>query len=176
VRGCGLWTSAKLCRALFLALPLLLATDAGAIAGDWAVAGDGCKVWNPSPAPGETIRWTGGCKDGFVEGMGVLEWQRGGATYERDEGQWRGGRQTGGGSQSWPRGRYSGQIADSMPNGSGVLIVGDARYEGAFVNGKPNGRGVLTNAAGVYDGVWQDGCFKDGNRRAAMSVSLQSCP
>ena len=70
-----------------LALLLLAASSNGAIAGDWAIAGDGCKVWNPHPTLSETIRWTGPCKDGFVEGMGTLEWQRGGKNYERDEGQ-----------------------------------------------------------------------------------------
>ena len=147
----------------------------GAMAGDWAVAGDGCKVWNPHPANGETIRWTGGCKDGFVEGMGALEWQRGGKTYERDEGQWRGGRQMSG-SQVWPGGQYDGQLADGLPSGRGVLILGDARYEGLFLNGKPNGKGTLTNASGSLEGNWTDGCFNDGKHRDAIGVSVQSCP
>ena len=158
-----------------LTMLLLVASFKGAIAGDWAIAGDGCKVLNPHPTPGETIRWTGGCKDGFVEGMGALEWQRGGKTYERDEGQWVGGRQISG-SQVWPGGRYDGQFADSLPNGRGILILGDARYEGLFVNGKPNGKGMLTNASGSFDGNWADGCFNDGKHRAAIGVSLQSCP
>jgi hypothetical protein len=107
--------------------------------------------------------------------MGALEWQRGGKTYERDEGQWRGGRQISG-SQVWPGGQYDGQFADSLPNGRGVLIFGDARYEGLFVNGKPNGKGTLTNPSGSFDGNWADGCFNDGKRRATIGVSLQSCP
>ena len=146
-----------------------------AIAGDWAVAGDGCKVWNPHPTSGETIRWNGGCKDGFVEGMGTLEWQRGSKTHERDEGQWRAGRQIMG-SQTWPGGQYDGQFADSLPNGRGVLILGDARYEGLFLNGKPNGKGTLTSASGSFDGNWADGCFNDGKHRAAIGVLVQSCP
>ena len=161
--------------AFVVALLLLPVPFARAIAGDWAVAGDGCKVWNPHPTAGENIRWTGACKDGFVEGMGTLEWQRGGKTYERDEGQWRAGRQISG-SQGWPGGQYDGQFADSLPNGRGVLIFGDARYEGLFVNGKPNGKGTLTNASGSFDGNWADGCFNDGKHRAAIGVSLQSCP
>jgi hypothetical protein len=68
-----------------LVLLLLAASFNGTIAGDWAIAGDGCKAWYPHPTSGETIRWTGGCKDGFVESMGALEWQRRGKTYERDE-------------------------------------------------------------------------------------------
>ena len=156
-------------------LVLLAVSFNGAIAGDWAVAGDGCKVWNPHPSNGETIRWTGGCKDGFVEGMGALEWQREGKTYERDEGQWRGGRQMSG-SQGWPGGQYDGQLAGGLPSGRGVLSLGDARYEGLFLNGKPNGKGTLTNASGSFEGNWTDGCFNDGKRRAAIGVSVQSCP
>jgi hypothetical protein len=147
-----------------------------AAAGDWAVASDGCKVWNPNPVAGEKARWTGACKNGFVEGMGVLEWHRNGKPYERDEGQWREGRQIEGGAQTWPGGLYNGHFADSLPNGRGVLIVNGARYDGEFLNGKPNGRGVLSDASGVYDGAWRDGCFSDGKRRAAFGASLQSCP
>jgi len=158
---------------LALLLPVFSSPEAGA--GDWTISGDGCKVWNPHPASGETTRWTGGCKDGFADGMGTLEWQRGAKTLERDEGQWRGGRQISG-SQSWSAGQYNGQFADSLPNGRGVLVLGDSRYEGLFLNGKPNGKGTLINASGAFDGNWTDGCFNDGKRRAAIGVSLQSCP
>ena len=169
------WMFIGRCRGVIEAVLLLPVSFTGAIAGDWAVASDGCKVWNPHPTRGETIRWTGACKDGLVEGMGVLEWQRGGKSYERDEGQWRGGRQING-SQMWPGGQYDGQFADSLPNGRGVLIFGDARYEGMFLSGKPNGKGTMTNASGVFEGDWTDGCFNDGKHRAAIGVSLQSCP
>lgn len=161
---------------IVIACALLSLLVTRAAAGDWAVAGDGCKVWNPNPAPDESANWNGACKDGFVEGVGVLEWRRGGKAYERDEGQWRLGRQIGQGSQTWPGGQFKGQLADSMPSGQGVLIVGEARYEGAFLNGKPNGHGALTNASGLFGGAWRDGCFNDGKRRAAFGVSLQSCP
>jgi hypothetical protein len=161
--------------AIILAALLLPVGVHGAIAGEWAIASDGCKVWNPHPTLGETIRWTGACKEGLVEGMGTLEWQRGGKAYERDEGQWRGGRQISG-SQIWPSGKYDGQFADSLPNGHGVLIFGDARYEGQFLDGKPNGKGTLISASGSFEGNWTDGCFNDGKHRAAIGVSLQSCP
>ena len=161
--------------AIILAALLLPVSVTGAIAGEWAIASDGCKVWNPHPTLDETIRWIGACKDGLVDGVGILEWQRGGKTYERDEGQWRGGHQISG-SQIWPSGKYDGQFADSLPNGHGILIFGDARYEGQFLNGKPNGKGTLISASGSFEGNWTDGCFNDGKHRAAVGVSLQSCP
>jgi hypothetical protein len=163
-------------RAAF-AFALLIGAPAGAIAGDWiADAKTGCKVWNPKPAPGETVSWAGHCERGFADGKGVLDWLRGGKPYERDAGQWQSGRQTGEGTQTWPGGEYRGQLVDGLPHGAGVLTVGQARYSGAFLSGKPNGTGVLTNASGSFDGSWSDGCFNDGKRRAAFGVSVQSCP
>ena len=160
-----------------LASAFLLCAPAIAQAGDWiADAKTGCKAWNPQPSASEAVRWSGPCKDGFADGKGVLDWLRGGSQYERDEGLWRAGRQTGEGTQTWPGGQYKGQFTESLPHGRGVLASGEARYDGAFLNGKPNGKGALTNASGTFDGTWSDGCFNDGKRRASFGVGVQSCP
>lgn len=155
---------------------LLPGVPAAARAGDW-IAGTktGCKVWNPRPAPGETVSWAGPCKDGVAGGKGALDWFKGGKAYERDEGEWRAGRQVEG-TQTWPGGKYEGQLSDSLPHGKGVLTFGEATYDGAFLNGKPNGSGTLTNKAGTFSGTWSDGCFNDGKRRTAIGVSVESCP
>ncbi len=138
--------------AAVLTAAVLLAAPAAALAGDWiANAKTGCKVWNPNPSAGETVNWSGACSGGLAEGKGVLDWLRGGTPFERDEGQWRAGRQTGEGTQTWPVGRYRGQFLDSLPHGSGVLIFGEAHYDGAFLNGRPNGKGVLTNGSGTFN-------------------------
>ena len=59
------------------------ALRASGLLGDAAVAGDevtwiadshGCKVANTFPRPGETITWSGKCKEGFADGDGVLQW------------------------------------------------------------------------------------------------------
>ena len=155
----------------------LLVTTVGAFAGDWiADARTNCRVWNPHPAVGESVSWSGTCKDRLAEGKGILEWLKGGKPYERDEGTWRNGRQMGEGAQTWPGGQYKGQLADGMPHGRGVLTLGEARYEGTFLDGKPSGNGVLKNPSGVFDGQWRDGCFNDGKHRAAIGVSVQACP
>ncbi len=162
-------------RAFLAALACCLCAST-VMAGDWiADAKSGCKIWNPNPSAGEAIAWAGSCKDGFADGKSVLDWLRGGKSYERDEGSWHGGRQRGEGSQTWPGGQYKGQLADGMPQGHGVLTLGSASYDGAFLNGKPNGKGILTNASGAFDGAWQDGCFNDGKRRAAIGVPVSSC-
>jgi hypothetical protein len=163
--------------AFFAVVAMLFFPLSEAAAGDWiADAKTGCKVWNPNPAPGEAINWDGPCKDGFADGKGSLTWLKGGKPHERDEGDWRRGRQMGEGQQTWPGGQYKGQLSDGLPHGRGILTVGEARYEGAFLNGRPSGAGVLTNASGVYDGSWQDGCFNDGKRRASLGVPVQGCP
>src|ERR1700758_5024413 len=95
-----------------------------AVAGAWvADAKSGCQVWNPNPQLEETVTWSGSCANGRAEGHGTAQWVKGGATSETDEGEWRAGRQTGKGTQSWATGRYEGELAESEPNGQGVLVL-----------------------------------------------------
>jgi hypothetical protein len=146
-------------------------------AGDWiSESRTGCRVWNPNPTAKESVSWSGSCKDGFAEGAGEVQWFRNGLPYERDEGEWRRGRQVGHGLQVWPTGRYEGDVRDGVPHGRGVLSFGEARYEGEFSDGKPNGAGTLRSAKGVLQGTWKRGCFRDGKHKASIGVDLSSCP
>ncbi len=46
----------------------MIGAPAVALAGDWiADVKTGCKIWNPAPAPGETVNWAGPCNAGFAE-------------------------------------------------------------------------------------------------------------
>jgi hypothetical protein len=145
-------------------------------AGEWtADAKSGCQVWNPSPQLEETVAWSGNCANGRAEGTGTVQWLKGSAAFETDTGEWRDGRQTGKGVQSWPGGRYEGEIAAGEPNGRGVLILQKLRYEGEFRNGKPNGSGSLTAGGQTVQGVWKDGCLQ-GERKASVGVPLSACP
>jgi hypothetical protein len=135
----------------------------------------GCKVWNPHPQRAETISWNGVCKNGFAEGKGFVQWFRDGGPYERSDGQWRGGKQMGDGTQVWPGGRYDGGMKDGEAEGRGVLVLNDVRYQGQFHNGLPEGEGVLRSSDGVFQGIWKHGCFDDGFRRAAVGVPVKSC-
>ena len=133
-----------------MTLALMPFVARGAESGAWSLdTVQGCKLWNPHPQPGETVRWSGACANGFAQGRGAAQWFRGNLPFESDEGEWREGRQIGFGSQVWPSGRYDGQIVDGMPNGRGTLIFQGVRYEGEVRNGKPDGIGTLTNAAGT---------------------------
>ena len=161
------------------ALAIVLAGSHAALAqaGGWiADASVGCQVWNPHPQPGETIRWSGACANGFAQGRGAAQWFRNNLPFEADEGEWRAGRQTGFGTQVWPSGRYDGELVDGEPHGRGVLILQSVRYEGEFRNGKPNGTGTLTRGGDIFRGTWTDGCFREGTRKASFGVPLSACP
>jgi hypothetical protein len=146
-------------------------------AGDWiADVSVGCQVWNPHPQPGETIRWSGACANGFAHGRGAAQWFRNNLPFESDEGEWRAGRQTGYGTQVWPSGRYDGELVDGEPHGQGVLILQGVRYEGEFRNGRPNGAGALTRGSETFRGSWTEGCFREGTRKASFGVPLSACP
>jgi MORN repeat len=166
---------------LLILLSLALAAPAAAAEpesrGGWMVdARSGCKVWNPHPQPNEGVHWSGECKDGLAHGHGVVQWLRDTTPLERDEGEWHQGRQMGKAVQAWPTGRYEGEVANGEPHGRGVLTLPTLRYEGEFRNGKANGSGTMVRANESFQGLWKDGCFRDGERRAAVAVPLSSCP
>jgi hypothetical protein len=147
---------------------------APANAGAWVTdAKSGCQVWNPNPQLEETVAWSGSCANGRAEGHGTAKWLKGDRPSETDEGEWREGRQIAG-TQSWASGRYEGDLADSEPNGHGVLTIQKLRYEGAFRNGKPNGPGTLTAGSESVQGTWKDGCLQ-GPRKASIGVPLSVC-
>ncbi len=135
----------------------------------------GCKVWDPHPQPGESVSWSGDCVSGFAQGDGTVVWSRFGSPFEKDEGRWDQGRQSGRGSQDWGSGRYEGELSEGEPSGNGVMMLKTSRYEGNFLKGRPNGDGTATNLHGVYKGAWKDGCLTRGKQTIAFAVSPVSC-
>jgi hypothetical protein len=169
----------RIAQRVAVAMGALLAGAVVAVAqaGGWITdTSAGCQVWNPHPQSGETIHWSGACANGFAQGHGAAQWFRNNLPFETDEGEWRGGRQAGFGSQVWPSGRYDGELLDGEPHGHGVMVVQGARYQGDFSNGRPNGAGTLTNGGGSFHGTWTNGCFREGTRRASFGVPLSACP
>ena len=165
---------------VLLASALWLSCSAGYAqsikAGDFvADARSGCKVWNPHPRSGETVNWSGGCVNGLAQGFGNLQWLNNNKLYEKDEGEWNEGRQSGRGTQDWSSGRYDGELQDSEPHGRGVLTLQSARYEGEFRNGKPYGSGTVTNLEGVFKGNWKDGCLVGDKRKVSFAVPSSTC-
>src|SRR6267143_24691 len=135
-------------RRVFFAWSLLLAMHALAQTAtpDWvADLGNGCKVWSSYPEPNATISWSGDCKNGLAQGVGVLQWFKDGKAHSRYEGEYRDGKLNGRGVYTW---------------------VSGGRYEGELKDNKPNGRGVFTFADGDrYEGSWTNGCFRQRDRK-----------
>jgi hypothetical protein len=96
----------------------------------------GCKVWNPYPEPGETVRWSGACVGGFGSGPGITEWVQKGAVTERMDG-------------ARVAGHLQGRGVLTLPNGD--------RFEGMWKNDRRNGPGTFIGADGKrMSGVWVD--------------------
>jgi hypothetical protein len=141
---------------------------------------NGCKVYDPSPKPNETVTWSGRCLDGYADGSGVVQWLQGGKpgtrvevalvrgksegkgstvspSGARFEGTFREGERSGKGIWTGPNGdRYEGDWLHDLRTGAGILTRANGdRYEGDFVDGKWSGHGTFTSAAGErYSGDW----------------------
>ena len=165
--------NAMLAAALWLGLSAAVAQpQAGAFVGDLQSR---CKVWNPHPQPNETVNWSGSCVNGLAQGPGSLQWLHNGKPYEKDQGEWNEGRQSGRGTQDWGLGSYDGELVNGEPHGRGALTLQSSRYEGEFRDGKPNGTGAVTNLEGVFKGIWKNGCLVGDKRKIAFGVSSSTC-
>jgi hypothetical protein len=75
----------------------------------------GCKIWNPAPQPHETIQWSGGCKGGYAQGKGTLQWFENGKPGDRYEGDYQGGKRNGHGTVTMSNGtRIEGDWRDDV--------------------------------------------------------------
>lgn len=125
----------------------------------------GCRVWNASPQPNETVAWSGACGDGMAQGRGRLEWFENAILTEHFEGEYRNGKKHGRGVKVWANGnRHDGEWRDDKRNGRGVLVFGKGsryngdRYDGEWRDDNQHGRGIYVWASGTrYDGEWRDG-------------------
>ena len=153
----------------FLLLTCLVAALPAAAQGDQTPTirdKNGCQIYNPNPQAEETVTWTGGCRDGFADGKGVLEWFIGGQLEERYEGTMVGGWAEGVGTFTSRQGvRYQGEWKKSLQDGKGVSQSADgSRYEGQWRAGKPHGRGTYVSPNGEsIEGEWENGELKAGS-------------
>jgi len=143
----------------WLALIALIATVHAADAQQqprWIADPNGCPVWDSTPTPGESITWSGACKNGLASGSGTLVWFLNGRPNETYNGVLTDGHYTGRGKQVWPSG---------------------ASYEGDYLNDRANGHGTYRTSTGeVFTGNWVKGCLMGGNRRLAVGIPLSDCP
>jgi hypothetical protein len=129
----------------------------------WIADKRGCKVANPFPRQGETITWSGDCKNNFANGEGVLQWYMNGTPDDRYEGNlsmgWAEGR---GILYKGDGGKYDGEWQHSMQQGMGRYEAPDGSwYDGQWKNGKPDGSGQYRRPDGkLFMGQWRDGVFE----------------
>jgi hypothetical protein len=151
--------------AALLLVGALLAPALGT-AGDeveWIADKRGCKVANPIPRPGESITWSGECKNGFAHGEGVLQWFLRGREDDRYTGMLEMGWAEGKGVLTKPDGaKYEGDWKQSMQSGNGRLEWPDGSwYDGQWKAGKPHGQGQYRRPDGkLFMGEWIDGEFE----------------
>jgi len=129
----------------------------------WIADKRGCKVANTFPRPGETISWSGPCKNGFADGQGVLQWYLNGREDDRYEGKLEMGWAEGKGALYRAEGgKYEGDWKHSVQDGTGRYDGPDGSwYEGQWKNGKPHGQGQYRRPDGkIFIGQWVDGVYE----------------
>jgi hypothetical protein len=147
-----------------LALVLMLSPLAAPADDDvsWITDSKGCKIANPFPQPGESVTWSGACKDGRADGEGLMQWFIDGKAIDKYEGTLKDGWAEGKGTLEREGGRYSGDWKHSMQDGSGRFDAPDGSwYEGEWKEGQPHGSGQYQTPDGrLVTGTWVDGVFE----------------
>jgi len=130
------------------------ARTTGAPTGWVADIKTGCKIWDPTPDPDETMTWSGECADGMAEGNGILQF------FIGDK----------------PAARYEGDMRNGRADGHGINVEPDGgRYEGQWRNNAADGFGTYTRDGKRYEGTWSNGCLKQGADEIAVGVTRESC-
>jgi hypothetical protein len=154
----------SMARAAFLLLLLIPLAGMGADEDvAWIADKNGCKVANPFPQPGESISWSGACKNGVADGDGLLQWYIDGKAADRYEGALREGWAEGKGTLTRAEGgRYSGDWKHSLQDGNGRYEATDGSwYEGQWKQGQPHGHGQYRTPDGrTVVGEWVNGVFE----------------
>lgn len=146
--------------------------------GEWiADRGTGCKVWSPNPLPGESVSWSGECRDGLATGRGVLQWLQAERPLSRTECEMSEGKITGRTVVHYTNGnRYEGEVRDNRYSGQGsVQYANGMRYDGAFREGLPNGPGTFTGNGETIAGTWTKGCLSQGDIQIWVVTTKEAC-
>lgn len=124
---------------------------------------NGCNVANPFPQPGESITWSGDCKNNVADGEGVLQWFVDGKIADKYEGTLKDGWAEGKGTLTRSEGgRYTGDWKHSLQDGDGRYDAADGSwYEGQWKDGQPHGHGQYQGPDGrSFVGEWVDGVYE----------------
>ncbi len=110
----------------------------------------GCKVFNPLPTDGETIKYTGSCKSGFADGEGKVEWFKDGEPNGVSVATRTKGLETGHVTHTWSGGSFDGNYVDGLKQGPAKVQLNDgSQFVGEYKNGKRFGHGVIVLKDGI---------------------------
>lgn len=144
---------------LLLSIPLFSIADST----QWIADKRGCKVVNIAPQEGESITWSGECKNGVAHGEGTLTWFQKGVKVETYNGPMVNGYAEGRGRLVRGGGVYVGEWKKSQQHGKGRFEDADGSwYQGEWEDGQPHGRGqMLTPEGELLRGYWNKGEFEE---------------
>jgi hypothetical protein len=110
--------------------------------------------------PGQTLSWSGPCREGIATGSGELKYEANGVLVARYVGTMVAGAPDGQGTLYFVNDgeQYTGDFADGFRQGHGKQLLSNGTFEGEFVRNMRNGRGVYVwNTGDRYDGNWVNG-------------------
>src|SRR6185436_19710442 len=146
-----------------LASFLFIAISSLSCAGsDWIIdQKSGCSIFNPSPAPNETIEYVGECAQGKANGFGKLTWFSDSVLTSTLEGNFKDGKWEGSILVRYfdrPLISYQGEYKESKRVGPGLFIYSyGMRMTCTFTQGKRVGDVVMTWRNGKrYSGELKD--------------------
>ncbi len=121
----------------------------------------GCKAYNSSVEPEDSLTWSGSCQGGYASGNGTLQWYSNGNPGSEYQGEMRGGKRHGTGTYKWTDGRsYDGGWANNSYDGKGVLTNSNGtKVISTFADGKYTGDGVSITASSATAFVALDNEF-----------------
>jgi len=137
---------------------LTASADDNSTTGQWLKDGD-CALYSAGAGPGDTVRWTGECVDGYAEGLGTATFTHDDQTQSFTANFTHGVIPDGHIITRWGQGwSYDGETVGGRFNGAGILTTNTSdRFEGLWADGKMNGFGILRRSNGeLYAGEWKD--------------------
>ncbi len=99
---------------------------------------NGILIWNPVPAKGETVHWSGPAQGGYANGEGLLTWYHNKKEVSSYQGYMKRGKPDGFGIYKFADGDiYAGEWRSGLRHGSGKHWFKDGRfYSGTWENDK----------------------------------------
>jgi hypothetical protein len=135
----------------FFAFSLIpIATNSQTV-GQWFTdSRSGCKIWDETPQPLQSIKFEGTCTKKLAQGQGKVTFFKNGLFDQAWDANWIDGKAVGKLTITYiDGGKYYGELLNGEKNGQGSITYanGDA-YEGDFKNGKFHGNGNYSKKNG----------------------------